>query len=252
MAHILGLNSAEVKIRSDEYQVAIVRLESPHACLSWAPWNGGMKTNISIVVNRTLGSHDEYPDKPQGLSEWVRQDLMRLGLEPRTCVGLLTAVPQKALRAANQRDAATGLTVDVLCTLGLGNALAPGDRTLYNEELGSMRHEPGTINIILMLNRCLTECAFHELMSIVTQAKCAALLEHGRKSRISGNICLGTGTDCIAILAPQHGRTRLKYAGLHTKLAEVTAKAVIDSVNSALAAHTEHLRTAEQFSPRGL
>ncbi len=232
---------AEVKVCAEEPQITLVRFHTPQRCLSWAPWNGGLKTDIRLVANRTLGENEGYPDEASRLAQWAKRDLVARGLLPKESVGMLTTVPQAAICMGSRQDRGTGLRVETFCTLGLGNALAPGDGALYNEELGTGKTKPGTINLIVAVNRGLAECAQYELMSVITQAKCAVLLRHGKKSRVSGNICLGTGTDCIAILAPQSHEVTLNYAGLHCKLAEVTAQSVMQAVAKALEVHLSHI-----------
>ena len=193
------------------------------------------------MANLALEDPADFPSSSQAVASYFRHRLKTSGLSLKQTIAMLTAVPQEALRMGSCRDSATGLTVEALCTLGLGNALAPGDPTLYNEELEIGHRQVGTINLMVAVNRGLTDSALVELLTVVTQAKCVTMFRHAQLSCLSGNICLGTGTDCTAILAPTRHPVTLKYAGLHCKLAEVAARATMQATKLALAAHADHI-----------
>ncbi len=220
-------------------RVTRIEFSSFQTCLSWAPWNGGSVSDIRTVLNFTC-LPGEVEAEHFDAAAWLRSRVRMMGLEARQTVALLTAVPQSALRYGSHCDPETGLTAKAYCTLGLGNASAPGDPATYNEELEIARYRPGTINLTVAVNRALTQSAQIELLSSVTQAKSSVMAAFGRRSSVSGNVCLGTGTDCTAVLSPMLHRVTLRFAGAHCRVAEVAARAAIEAMRSALHAHLAH------------
>lgn len=109
-------------------------------------------------------------------------------------------------------DAATCLT-----TVGLSNGERVGQRISTPVPLA------GTINTLLHVSRPLSEGAFLETMSVVTQARTAAILEAGVQR--DGVTLTGTGTDCIVVSAPTDGACA-QFAGLHTAIGEAVGAAV--------------------------
>ena len=81
----------------------------------------------------------------------------------------------------------------------------------------------GTINILLHSSRRLAPQAFVEAISIVAQARTAALVDTDSLRTIRGHT--GTGTDCIVVAAPDHGAP-LSCVGLHTAMGEAIGAAV--------------------------
>lgn len=85
-------------------------------------------------------------------------------------------------------------------------------------------HAPtGTINILLHASRRLAPQAFVEAISIVAQARTAALFDTDHLRAIHGHT--GTGTDCIVVASPHHGAP-LSCVGLHTAIGEAIGAAV--------------------------
>lgn len=243
-----SLKNAEASVIMGPPQSTAISFSEPQICLSWAPWNGGLKRNITHAANLTLDNPTECPSDRRELADLIRERLKNIGLPTKHTVALLTAVPQEALRSNSFCDQLTGLTVDVLCTVGLGNAMAPGDSTFYDEELDYASHPPGTINIFLSVNRGLTDGARTELLSVVTLAKCAVMARYALPGRHPGSICMGTGTDCVAILSPASHDKTLHYAGMHCKLAMVSARAVMATLELALKAHSDHIADQQSFA----
>jgi iron complex transport system substrate-binding protein len=95
-------------------------------------------------------------------------------------------------------------------------------------------YEPGTINILLLPNMKLTGRAMAGLIITATEAKSAALQELDIRSSYSpGFQATGTGTDNI-IVVQGAGEKNLDTTGGHTKLGELTAKAVNKAVKEAI------------------
>ena len=224
-----------------DHRTTTIESDQPLRCLSWAPFapNGPITHPVHTLVNATLGS-DEFVDMDH-LDSYCLERLRSQGLDPTKTVMLLTAVPQTQLQHETVRVPATGLQVDVFCTAGMGNAIAPGDPALYDEELAVPVRRPGTINLIVIVNRCLTDQALLELVHVATMAKCQALFELAQKSSMSDRIALGTGTDCIAIAGLAHADTSLRFGGLGTRLGSITAQAVSQTLTRAIQNQRTHL-----------
>jgi adenosylcobinamide amidohydrolase len=109
-------------------------------------------------------------------------------------------------------------TVEAACltTVGLSNGERVGSRKMQ-------RSPAGTINTLVHVCVPLTDGAMVEAISIVAQARTAAIVETRRVAQ--GTAITGTGTDCIVLASPCHG-TRLDCAGLHTAVGEAIGGAV--------------------------
>lgn len=96
-------------------------------------------------------------------------------------------------------------------------------------------YEPGTINIILLSNRTFTHRAMTQALIVATEAKTAALSDLDIRSSYSPleNAATGTGTD--GALVVQGTGVPIEYAGGHTKIGELIAKAVHSGVLAAIA-----------------
>ncbi|MFH1429951.1 MAG: adenosylcobinamide amidohydrolase [Candidatus Uhrbacteria bacterium] len=238
----------DVVLRQD-HRISILRPSEALACLSWAPHMPGddksFVTPIHAVVNYTL-TDDERGDLGRGAVDFCNRVLRDEALDPRTSITLLTVVPQEQLQHCLVERESTGLEVRAFCTAGIRSAIAPGDPTLYDEEFEERTPEPGTINIITIINRQLTQSAMLELTQVITMAKCQAMYRIGAVSRLSNRIALGTGTDCIVVGGLRKCAIRLRYGGMHVKLAELTACAVDEVVTRAIEGQRAHLAaTAE-------
>ena len=148
---------------------------------------------------------------------------------------------QKELKARNALDAVTMLTscdignycvadaaiedvqVKAIVTVGLSNAERIGKRLDWSKEGW------GTINLAVIIDQGLKEWALLEAMSIATEARTAAVCD--ADIQIATGRATGTGTDCVAIAAPEGD---MAYAGLHTALGEAIGLSVYDAVSAAI------------------
>jgi adenosylcobinamide amidohydrolase len=110
-----------------------------------------------------------------------------------------------------------GVVAICVTTVGLAN----GERVGSRRVVGS--GEFGTINTLVHLSRPLSIGAFVEAVSVATEARTTAVLDHRRL--VDGNVITGTGTDCIVVAAPR-GEAPELYAGLHTAVGEAIGAAV--------------------------
>ncbi|MCI0476721.1 MAG: adenosylcobinamide amidohydrolase, partial [Anaerolineales bacterium] len=100
-------------------------------------------------------------------------------------VGLMTAAKTERAQVAVERDAAT--TVIAIATVGVSNPEAAG----ISEAAPTM---PGTINIVVVADVCLTQAARVNAIITATEAKTLALIERDVRAP-HGGFASGTGTD---------------------------------------------------------
>jgi adenosylcobinamide amidohydrolase len=114
-----------------------------------------------------------------------------------------------------------GITARCVATVGLSNAERVGTR------MDRSAQDWGTINIAVATSCGMTDSARIEALSIAAQARTAAVMDAGLM--LPAGRATGTGTDCIAIAAPDGPE---RYAGLHTALGEAVGAAVLGAVSA--------------------
>ncbi len=122
------------------------------------------------------------------------------------------------------------LSVRCVATIGLRNALRIGELP------GATTFSPGTINILLQISQPLSECASIEALSLVAEARTAAVLDGHVPSSIGTTIATGTGTDCIVVGSPlpSNDDPTLVYAGKHTELGHLIGSCVYEAVSQGI------------------
>lgn len=147
-------------------------------------------------------------------------------LNDRMCAeGLADAIAMMTSRNLAKRTlarhATAGVEASCLATVGLSNAGRVGERP------PAIRRIAGTINLLVHVDRPLDTAAMVEAVSIVAQARTAAILECG--VRRDGVAVTGTGTDCI-VIASSRGRRPERFAGLHTGAGQALGAAAFRAV----------------------
>jgi adenosylcobinamide amidohydrolase len=217
--------------------------------LSSASVRGGM-VRARLIVNLKTSSEEVMQHTPE---ELVSAYLRGRGLD-RAAVGLLTSADlahaQLILRESE------GLAVLAVVTAGVSNAINSAENT-GSEYLGDGAApvpfgspgargtpEPGTINIVTVTNRSLTDEAMVGSVVVATEAKSAALFDLGVKSVTTGSQATGTGTDSVAVVSGFEGGIR--YAGGHTRYGQLLGEAVYTGVRRSLE------KTEPQYPPEDL
>lgn len=196
--------------------------------LSFAPHRPGFRSARHILI-RQVRDADLTPDLDA--MGWLGAEMARIGHAGD--VGMMTS------RGLHHHRLAQAGPVACLATVGLGNA----------ERVGRRRMVPsggyGTINIALLVEDGLTDAAMIEALSIVAQARTAAVIAAGIE--LPTGRATGTGTDCIAVACDAGGTA---FAGLHTALGEAIGAAVHDAVLAGtLAWVAEHGREPARAAP---
>lgn len=204
--------------------------------LSSAILNGGF-SRISSFLNMKVdmnfnGEKTDFPPPEQTIA----QTASSLGLK-KPFAGMMTAANMNSF----QYSVRSVGTVDVYCflTSGLSNALAAGDRGVYEpQQFFSDRENSrfGTINIAAGFSIPLSDAALAEALMIVTEAKSSVLFDLGVKSSESERQATGTGTDSAIIFCskPDYKESVEEYCGKHTVLGEALASVVRTALGESL------------------
>ncbi|MRU16624.1 adenosylcobinamide amidohydrolase [Roseovarius sp. A21] len=180
--------------------------------LSWAVNRPGL-----VEARRILWREVRNADLPADLDVdgWLNAELHERG-----ATDAVTFLTSRDIRFFTERRVRAGdVAAHAVATVGFSNAERIGHRV---DRTGK---DWGTINVALHLDAPMTEAALLESMSIVVQARTAAVMD--ARLRLPVGIATGTGTDCVAVAAPRGGQ---RYAGLHTEIGEAAGRAVYDAV----------------------
>ncbi len=189
-------------------------LGRPHRVLSWSLTRPGF-----VDADHILWREVRNADLPQGFDvlEWLTGELRTRGDED--AVTLLTS---RDLDAYEKADVTVeDVTARCVATVGLSNAERIGRR------LDRSGKDWGTINVAVQVDAPLADAALVELVSIVAQARTAAVME--MEHTLPTGLSTGTGTDCIAVAAPPGDEL---FAGMHTPTGEAVGRAVYEAVRA--------------------
>lgn len=199
-------------------EVFIVRSQQPLAVLSSAVVGGGF-VQAHTLLNRHV--HRDYNcAEPTG-------DLVACARGhgiTGTFVGLMTAVSLQKAQTMTVR--ADGLTVAAVVTAGISNTATPGLSPPASSE-------PGTINLILLIDAQFSPAAMVNAVITATEVKTQVLLARGIRTP-EGHPATGTSTDAIAVACTGRG-TCLSYAGPVTLVGWLIGRCVRTALENALA-----------------
>jgi adenosylcobinamide amidohydrolase len=195
--------------------------------LSWAPLNGGFRV-ARVLANHQIDLDDRVATAaPRShLARILREE----GYDPGAAVAMMTGAD--VARVEYTVAEIDGVTVGAWCTAGLSNALRVGDPGTFSSA------HAGTINLIVMVDRAMTDAAMVEAVQLAAEARTLAVVEAGLKSVRTGSPATGTGTDCIVVAAAIRASTRRadveRYCGKHTQLGEWIGRTVLESCKRAI------------------
>lgn len=229
---------------------------------SWI--NAGYGEDLQAVFNHQLSQETldgeesddiEISDYLKGLSHELADSL---DLDENRISGLVTSA--KMTNVGISSRSFRKLEVTAISTAGTNvNAGSAGDPASYYEENGSfdldisaqgineddgvnkginvqnsLPDKPGTINSIVLINARLDESSILLAEMTAVEAKTVALRDLMIPSCYSNEIATGTGTDGIAIFSNMESANQVEIAGKHSKLGEMIAQTVIDSIKTSL------------------
>ncbi|NEU04594.1 MULTISPECIES: adenosylcobinamide amidohydrolase [Clostridium] len=214
----------------------VVVLKDERKVLSTGPLNGGYKENLKYVFNNdgNPGAGIACKMKAPTYEEHMGVIAQELGLDSQYTTGISTAASMEnvSIKTENFED----LIVTAIVTGGIEvNGGRVGDPAYYHEKNNkSEMIKLGTINIILVINKELTEGALTRAMVTCTEAKTAAIQELMAGSNYSRGLATGSGTDGTIIICNSNLENKLTNAGKHFKLGELIGKSVKNAVKEAL------------------
>jgi len=149
-------------------------------------------------------------------------------------VGLMTAVSLADL--VTVREAYEQIWVEGFVTVGTANAVRAGELVTPRQPTISDTH-PGTINLILVTNACLSASAMVGMVQVATEAKTAVLLHAKVKSWTGRAGATGTGTDAVVVVSGDGPSQR--YSGTHTILGEIVGRVIERAVTEGLSRYMQ-------------
>ncbi|AVW89885.1 adenosylcobinamide amidohydrolase [Celeribacter baekdonensis] len=180
--------------------------------LSWALNRPGF-----VTARRILWREVRNADLTETLDAraWLLEELAGLGAQD--AVAFLTS--RDVRRFQHAEAVVEGVCATCVATVGLSNAERVGMRVVRPQ--GAW----GTINIAVRLSHGLSQAGLIEALTIIAEARTTAILDAALplEGGAATGMATGTGTDCIAIAAPQGSDD---YAGLHTAAGEAIGAAV--------------------------
>lgn len=194
-----------------------------HRTLSWAVVGGGISHHQKIVW-RQIQDHELRP--PVDAETFLHNEMQAHGHQG--AAAFMTSA-DLSFYGYQHCSFGEGHQATVVATVGLGNALRIGDPPGPTGRIG-------TINIACVVTRPLCLNAELEVLSLVAEARTAAMLDAAYPSVRSGYPATGTGTDCILVASPMvHGDQRGDiYGGKHTSLGHVVGLATYRAVAESL------------------
>jgi adenosylcobinamide amidohydrolase len=192
----------------------IAGFDAPQAMLSWSLTKPGFQEAREVAWVEVRNA-----DLPPSVDPQVSIARLMADAGLAEAVTLVTSrdITRYQVSQATVEDA----TATCLATVGLSNGERIGERCAEPVWL------PGTINTLVHVSQPLSQGALVETVSMVTQARTAAVI--AADVRRAGVAVTGTGTDCIVVAAPR-GSREVVFAGMHTAIGEVVGKAVYRAV----------------------
>ncbi|MDD5467528.1 MAG: adenosylcobinamide amidohydrolase [Anaerolineales bacterium] len=179
---------------------------------------GGGLGEARAIINLHVDKDYNNDDPASDLRVFARQRGV-----PEPFAGMMTAAYVERAGAANYAHA--GCTVSAVVTAGLSNASAAGLSPPASSQ-------PGTINMILLVESALTPTAMVDALICATEAKCDVLRERGVRTR-QGYLATGTSTDAALVACTGHGAA-VQYAGSGTLTGWLVARAARQALVEAL------------------
>lgn len=218
----------------------VVPFTGKRRVLSTAACNGGYREDLTAVFNHdcTAGAGMACTLKAPTYAEHMAVTAGELGLDSRTAAGLSTAAQMENVSIQTRRW--KELAVTAIVTGGIDiNAGRVGDTAEWHEqEKISAQEKPGTVNILVFFNTDLSEGALVRALVTCTEAKTAAIQELLAPSRSSMGLATGSGTDGTILAADRESAVCITDTGKHSKLGELTGRAVKAAVKEALCLQT--------------
>jgi adenosylcobinamide amidohydrolase len=207
-----------------------VDLGIPHETLGWTLIGGGRQRTQRVFWHHVTDAELTMEVDAKQLFE----DRRRRWAGNCAGVGFLTGCFLS--KFVEQRCDRGGMSARCIATVGLRNALRIGDPP------GAGQGSANTINILLQTSCALSECASLEALSLVAEARTAAVLAGQVPSTVGQSLATGTGTDCIVVASPSTSSDKSKtaFVGKHTEVGHLIGSCVYESVSFAVRRSSAH------------
>jgi alpha-ribazole phosphatase CobZ len=190
-----------------EIEEGYIAVQGEFKVLSSAVYNGGY-AKARTIINREVSQ-----DFKGNAFELFDSFIAERGLERREVVGMMTAVSMEKARIIEKE----GITA--IITAGMSKS---------------------TVNIILLIERNLSQSAMANVIIVATEAKTAAFFDLDVKAE-NGDLFTGDSTDSVVIACYGYGNAAKKeeilFAGKATKLGRTIYDVVREGVKDALFYH---------------
>jgi adenosylcobinamide amidohydrolase/ABC-type Fe3+-hydroxamate transport system substrate-binding protein len=244
--HVAQARLVESRLMDFTHRTLLIDFKRPQRVVSTV---GGQRSGIKTVGNSFSPPPVWSVYHQIGFEKSHQALLSVLGLDRDASDILSTGADMNnlAVKSAGFED----LTVTALVTAGVeSNALRAA------KDPGAYYEKPGTINIIVLANRRLTDRAAARALITVTEAKTTALWDMDIRSAQSrrNNPATGTGTDDIIVVQGDEGAP-MDYSGGHAKLGQLISETVHAGVQEAILKQNGKLPQRslfERLAERGL
>lgn len=219
----------------------LIDLGTPMRILSSAPCGGGWRVaryilNQQVEANPISSQNGVHAERPRITAHVSPSRLLagvarQLGVQ-EPVVGLMTAVPMTQLVTSRRKT--RRWWVECFATVGVTNAVRAGEPALLADRSRDL--DPGTINLIIVTNVCLSPSAMVGASQVVTESKTGILRDHGVPSWTGQPGATGTGTDAVVVACRRQGAgDRLMYSGTHTEIGAMIGQVVSECMRQGLA-----------------
>lgn len=197
--------------------------------ISTSKLNGGFSSSFKSVFNHHLSQENIDYLESHDLREYLIQHCRSFNIDSASSTALTTLAKMENVSVVTKSYG--NIEVSAITTAGVRtNAVRAGDPAAYYEENGKF----GTINTILLINANLDYETLLDAFMSATEAKTVALNDLKIPSQYSNGYATGTGTDGLCIFSNLESDNTLTNAGKHSKLGELIAQAVAESVKKAI------------------
>ncbi len=193
--------------------------------------NGGTCDLYKSVFNQHLSQDKIDYLETHDVGDYLINECSLMEIDSNFSTGLITLAEMNNLSIISKSF--KNVEVTAISTAGVRtNASKAGDPASYWQENGEFHF--GTINVILLINVNLSKSTLMEAFITATEAKTVALNNLKIPSQYSNGYATGTGTDGMCIFSNKDCEDVVTNAGKHSKLGELIATAVIESVTKAI------------------
>lgn len=194
--------------------------------------NGGTCDLYKSVFNQHLTQDKINYLETHSVHDYLINECSLMEIDSNFSTGLITLAEMNNLSIVSKEY--KNVEVIAISTAGVRtNASRAGDPASYWQENGEFHF--GTINTIILTNVKLSKSTLVEAFLTATEAKTVALNNLRIPSQYSNGYATGTGTDGMCIFSNIDSDDVITNAGKHSKMGELIADAVIESVEKAIA-----------------